>query len=118
VGEHDDVAGLWLADEHPLEERLDGGEPEADACEHLLAWAARKRGTLDVAIAEGLAAPDVPFDAASTEDEIDARLRAIAQLHLGIEHGLLGCVRQERGTSLVANAGTSDETALHFIVMA
>jgi hypothetical protein len=57
-----------------------GGEPEADACEHLLAWAARKRGTLDVALAEGLAAPDVPFDAASTEDEIDARLRAIAQL--------------------------------------
>src|SRR5512133_1834697 len=31
-----------------------GGEPEADACEALLAWAARSRGALDVAIAEGL----------------------------------------------------------------
>src|SRR5574337_1083331 len=31
-----------------------GGEPEADACEELLAWAARARGALDVALAEGL----------------------------------------------------------------
>jgi hypothetical protein len=31
-----------------------GGEPEADACEALLAWAARARGALDVAIGEGL----------------------------------------------------------------
>jgi hypothetical protein len=31
-----------------------GGEPEADACEALLASAARVRGALDVAIAEGL----------------------------------------------------------------
>ncbi|ABC80518.1 HNH endonuclease signature motif containing protein [Anaeromyxobacter dehalogenans] len=33
-----------------------GGEPEADACERILAWAARGRGAIDVAIAEGLAA--------------------------------------------------------------
>ncbi|WP_176067519.1 HNH endonuclease, partial [Anaeromyxobacter diazotrophicus] len=31
-----------------------GGEPEADTCEALLTWAARARGALDVAIAEGL----------------------------------------------------------------
>ncbi|ACG72305.1 conserved hypothetical protein [Anaeromyxobacter sp. K] len=33
-----------------------GGEPEADACEQVLAWASRGRGAIDVAIAEGLAA--------------------------------------------------------------
>jgi hypothetical protein len=32
------------------------GEPEADQCEKLLAWAARARGALDLAIAEGLRA--------------------------------------------------------------
>nr|WP_242336923.1 HNH endonuclease signature motif containing protein [Anaeromyxobacter sp. SG66] len=37
-----------------LETWFRGGEPEADACEHLLAWAARARGTLDLAIGEGL----------------------------------------------------------------
>jgi hypothetical protein len=31
-----------------------GGEPEADECERLLAWASRARGGIDVAIAEGL----------------------------------------------------------------
>jgi hypothetical protein len=31
-----------------------GGEPEADACEQLLVWAAKARGGVDVAIAEGL----------------------------------------------------------------
>jgi hypothetical protein len=31
-----------------------GGELEADACEKLLAWAARARGAIDLAIAEGL----------------------------------------------------------------
>ncbi len=39
-----------------LETLFRGGQPEADACEHLLAWAARIRGCLDLAIAEGLAA--------------------------------------------------------------
>ncbi len=38
-----------------LETLLRGGELEADACEHLLAWAARARGCLDLALAEGLA---------------------------------------------------------------
>jgi hypothetical protein len=33
-----------------------GGEPEADACERLLATAARVEGAIDVALAEGLAA--------------------------------------------------------------
>ncbi|ACG72028.1 conserved hypothetical protein [Anaeromyxobacter sp. K] len=33
-----------------------GGEPEADECEQILAWASRGRGAIDVAIAEGLAA--------------------------------------------------------------
>jgi hypothetical protein len=37
-----------------LETWFRGGEPEADACEHLLAWAARARGGLDLAIGEGL----------------------------------------------------------------
>jgi hypothetical protein len=37
-----------------LEMWFRGGEPEADACEHLLAWAARARGSLDLAIGEGL----------------------------------------------------------------
>jgi hypothetical protein len=31
-----------------------GGEPTADACEKLLAWASRARGGLDLALAEGL----------------------------------------------------------------
>nr|WP_049768587.1 HNH endonuclease signature motif containing protein [Anaeromyxobacter sp. Fw109-5] len=37
-----------------LETWFRGGEPEADACEHLLAWAARARAGLDLAIGEGL----------------------------------------------------------------
>jgi hypothetical protein len=37
-----------------LETWFRGGEPEADACEQLLAWAARARGALDLAIGEGL----------------------------------------------------------------
>jgi hypothetical protein len=37
-----------------LETWFRGGEPEADECEHLLAWAARARGSLDLAIGEGL----------------------------------------------------------------
>jgi hypothetical protein len=37
-----------------LETWFRGGEPEADVCEHLLAWAARARGGLDLAVGEGL----------------------------------------------------------------
>lgn len=37
-----------------LERWFRGGEPEADACEHLLAWSARAAGALDLAIGEGL----------------------------------------------------------------
>ncbi|MFY3743515.1 HNH endonuclease [Anaeromyxobacter sp. Red801] len=71
------IAGLGAADlpgtagaEHaflPLRELLPysraeldrwfrGGEPEADDCEQILAWASRGHGAIDVAIAEGLAA--------------------------------------------------------------
>jgi hypothetical protein len=37
-----------------LYELFRGGEPEADRCEQLLAWASRARGGLDLAIGEGL----------------------------------------------------------------
>jgi hypothetical protein len=46
-----DLAPLTRAELHAW---FRGGEPEADACERLLACAARARGALDVAIAEGL----------------------------------------------------------------
>ncbi|HET7754130.1 MAG TPA: HNH endonuclease signature motif containing protein, partial [Anaeromyxobacteraceae bacterium] len=39
-----------------LEVYFRGGEPEADECEQVLAWAARARGALDLAIGEGLRA--------------------------------------------------------------
>src|SRR6266540_269758 len=37
-----------------LDEWFRGGQPEADACEKLLVWAARARAGLDLAIGEGL----------------------------------------------------------------
>ncbi|WP_369730613.1 HNH endonuclease [Anaeromyxobacter sp. Fw109-5] len=46
-----DLPPLTMAE---LETWFRGGEPEADACEQLLAWAARARGALDLAIGEGL----------------------------------------------------------------
>src|SRR5512133_3962006 len=56
----------WLASHEPpsvdltpctpreLDVWLRGGEPDADGCEKLLVWAPRARGSIDLAIGEGL----------------------------------------------------------------
>jgi hypothetical protein len=65
-----------------------GGEPEADACEALLASAARARGALDVAIAEGLHALRLGDRLAELGCHLDDYAREVLDLERRAAEGL------------------------------
>src|SRR5512133_2503801 len=81
-----------------------GGEPEADACEALLAWAARSRGALDVAIAEGLHALRQRDRLAELGCHMDDYAREVLDLERRAAEGLARLGRELRTRPLLRDA--------------
>src|SRR5690242_20628045 len=89
-----------------------GGEPEADACEALLTWAARARGALDVAIAEGLDALRRGDRLAELGYHLDDYAREVLDLGKRATEGLALLGRELRTRPLLREALRSGRVRL------
>lgn len=88
------------------------GEPEADACERILASAARARGALDVAIAEGLDALRMGDRLAALGRHLDDYAREVLDLRRRAAQGLARLGRELRTRPLLRDALRSGRVRL------
>jgi len=104
-----DLAPLTSAE---LDAWFRGGEPEADVCEALLAWAARARGAIDVAIAEGLHALRQGDRLAQLACHLDDYAREVLDLGKRAAEGLARLGRELASRPLLREAVRSGRVRL------